>query len=198
MKNFFEVLTHDFFITGSYAVHLYTGKRQYDDIDIAVKEEDLPKVAKELGVECVRSVSTFNKEYAHVKFENYDFGAFIIQDGKRDIDFGIKGCYQRTRKIQIEGKSIRVISPEDLVLVKLMLAREDSIKRDLSDVRLMLEEVDLDLGYLVQKAYGLNLIERLLQVTEKYQIDQIKEILFAQSHFRFYFFKSNQNKLAYL
>lgn len=193
MKNIFNS-NLKFFVTGSYAVHLYTGRRVYNDIDIAVQHQDLVQIAKELSVECKTTVSPFNEEYAYVHYNEYEFGTFEINIGDRIVSFGVRSCYSRAKNFKVGDNQIKVISPEDLILLKLTLAREENGKMDIQDAQLLLETQNLDYGYLCQKAYELGLFAKLDMISKQLKDRNLEEVMNVQTHYRFYFLNKSFSK----
>lgn len=85
---------------------------------------------------------------------------FIMrQDGPYDIL-----AFDRRRRVSIGGETVALISPEDLVVSKLVWARDSGSELQLRDVRNILEMVpDLDRGYVAEWAprLGVRLVEEL-------------------------------------
>jgi hypothetical protein len=140
-------------ITGSTASNFYAVPRMTRDIDIVVeiKKEDASRLTENFKddfyvdpdsiAEAVDKQGMFNvihNEYV-LKVD------FIIRkkSAYRELEFG------RRRRMEMEGIPLWVVSPEDLILSKLVWAKDTSSELHLGDVRNLLGTLkDIDKGYL--------------------------------------------------
>ena len=81
----------------------------------------------------------------------------------KDSEFQ-KSAFKRRKQVRIEGHSVWLISPEDLILAKLLWAQESLSELQLNDVKHVLERKDLDRDYLnrwITKLGLVNLYEKV-------------------------------------
>lgn len=142
-----------YLVSGSVAMNFYAQPRMTRDIDIVVALK-----SKDVG----RFVNLFDKvfyiERETVLEEVLRRGVFNIIHNKYiiKIDFIVQkddefssAVFERRKRIEVDKIKIWVISPEDLVLSKLLWAKDSLSEMQLRDVRNILDVVkDLDLGYI--------------------------------------------------
>lgn len=155
-----------YMITGSMAMAVYATPRMTRDVDIVIQvsDEDAARLAElfrgdfyvdETAVrEAIRSRGMFNIIHNDtiIKFD------FIVRkdDNYRREEF------DRRQSIQLEGQPVDVAAPEDLVLSKLVWAKQSGSELQLSDVRQMLAGIDrLDDEYLNKWSEALGVRELL-------------------------------------
>lgn len=159
-----------YLLSGSFAVSYYGFPRSTHDIDfvIEVKEEDLQnliKAIKELGKsylfnqdEIVQSVKTSSQ-----------FNIYHIDTGIK-IDFWPiknnifeKNKFKKSKEFTFNNQKIKVVSPEDLILTKLLWCKEIKSERHLRDcIGIMKVQGDkLDMNYLIQWANTLKIKDLL-------------------------------------
>lgn len=156
-----------YMITGSMATNYYSVPRMTRDIDIVVEleGENIGKlynlfkddfyIDEEMIKDAVRREDTFNVIHNDtiVKVD------FIIRKKSeyRELEFS------RQREANIEGVSMRIAAPEDMILSKLYWAKDSRSEMQLKDVRTMLDHVEeLDTEYIkkwieklgLQEIYG--------------------------------------------
>lgn len=154
-----------YMLTGGIAVSLWTKPRATANIDIAVllEEKDLPQFIK-----LVKEEGFIILEEKPMKFKRATLFRMLIktEDGTfipvnlvlSDTDYRRKAI-QRKRKIEVRGKGIWIISPEDLILAKLLSGRE----QDILDAKLIvkMQKKSLDISYLRDYAKRLNLTKSI-------------------------------------
>ncbi|MBI5166540.1 MAG: hypothetical protein HY998_02200 [candidate division NC10 bacterium] len=87
---------------------------------------------------------------------------FIV---RKDTDYRQEE-FRRRRRVPVEDVEVAFVSPEDLILSKLVWARESRSDIQLADVRNLLANVeDLDRKYLKEWAGRLGLEETLREMT---------------------------------
>lgn len=142
-----------YMITGSIAANFYTVPRMTRDIDIVIELnaqkidqvyeafEDEFYIDKDVIAEAVERQSTFN---------------IIHNETLVKVDFMVRNEseyqrleFNRRRSVVVEEVPLSIISPEDLVISKLLWAKESRSEVQLNDVRNVLEDVkDIDEEYL--------------------------------------------------
>ena len=160
-----------YMITGSIAANFYTVPRMTRDIDIVVElfegdtgrfiplfEEDYylePQTVRE----AVKSKGMFNlihEEYI-IKID------FVV---RKDTPYRRRE-FSRRKKVTVDDQDLFVVSPEDLILSKLVWAKDSRSEVQLSDVRNLLKDVKgLNRSYLTRWAKALA-IESLYREVSK-------------------------------
>lgn len=142
-----------YMITGSIAANLYAVPRMTRDIDIVieVKREDANRLLEifkddfyiDMGsvTEAIEKRGMFNIIHNEYVFK-IDF--IIRKDSPyRELEF------KRQQNVQIEGVEISVVSIEDLILSKLVWARDSLSETQLGDAGNLLETAkNIDMRYL--------------------------------------------------
>lgn len=142
-----------YMITGSMAMAVYAAPRMTRDVDIVIQvsDEDADSMVElfrgdfyidETAVrEAIRSRGMFNiiHDETIIKFD------FIV---RKDEEYR-REEFNRRLPVEIDGQSIDVAAPEDLVLSKLVWAKQSGSELQLRDVRQLLAGMDrLDDEYL--------------------------------------------------
>lgn len=157
-----EQIRVPYFISGSMAANYYTVPRMTRDIDIVL---ELKLSHLKLFIESFRN--DFYVEEESIKGEVYRGGMFnLIHKGYAfKVDFIIRketefqdACFQRRREVRLEDYAAWMISREDLVIAKLLWAKDSLSELQLRDVRnLLLTAGNLDTAYLEQWVTRLSL-----------------------------------------
>ena len=160
-----------YMVSGSIASNYYSVPRMTRDIDIVV---ELKQTDIENFVELFRSDFYIDTEM--VTSEVLRRGMFNIIQNQYvvKIDFIIKKSlpYQETaflrrRQVLIEQTPMWFISAEDLVISKLLWAKDSHSEMQLKDARNLIKTVDgLDLGYIDNWAEQLGLDDLLKEVKQ--------------------------------
>ena len=143
----------NYIISGSIAANYYTVPRMTRDIDIVIelKNADIENfiqnfqqdfyVDHEIIKNEVRSRGMFNlihKEYA-LKVD------FIVH---KNSEFQ-ESSFLRKKKVVVDGISVWIISPEDLIIAKLLWAKDSYSELQLNDISNLMKTVDsLDKSYI--------------------------------------------------
>ncbi|MDI6761176.1 MAG: nucleotidyltransferase [Candidatus Brocadiaceae bacterium] len=145
-----------YMVTGSIALNFYSVPRMTRDIDLVI-ELSLPEVD--------RFCNLFSKDF----YLNKEAGVFnlIHNESIVKVDFIVRkeGEYhreefRRRRPVNLEGTTLFLVSPEDLILSKLLWARDTDSEVQLRDVRNLLHSLkDLDRPYLQRQSLSLGLGE---------------------------------------
>jgi predicted nucleotidyltransferase len=155
-----------YMITGSMALAVYAVPRMTRDVDFVIecRPEDSERVAGLFEADCyvdrsaVRNAAVTRSTFNIIHNASLLKADFIVRKDEkyRKIEF------ERRRKIDIEGTLLSVVAPEDLVLSKLVWAREGESELQLRDARSVLKAaVNLDQQYLQTWATALH-VEDLL------------------------------------
>lgn len=161
-----EQLKNDYFVTGGFAVSVWGRPRSTFDVDIviALKETDVPVFAKAmraLGEHVYIDEDMMRDEIRR----GGEFNVIDPTSGLK-IDFFIMKDDQfsrmqniRKRQINIDQQIIYFVSPEDLILSKLVWAKKSGSQRQLSDVKSVREMMkdELDWGYISEWTKKLNI-----------------------------------------
>lgn len=142
-----------YMLTGSFAANFYTIPRMTRDIDIVMEVTDCSVekleqifdnefyIEKTAIIDAIKYQGIFNIIHQPTVFK-VDF--IIRKDSPyRRIEF------QRRIRLQLEGQSIWIVSPEDLIISKLIWAKDTLSEKQLTDIRNLLANLkSLDLDYL--------------------------------------------------
>jgi len=157
-------------VTGSTASNLYAEPRMTRDLDVVI----------ELGPERVDEfVGLFGGDFyidgETARSETASRGMFNVIDNARmvKIDFILRkageyhdAAFARRRQGELEGTAFWVISPEDLVLAKLMWAKPSHSEMQLKDARnVLLAQPGIDRAYLDEWAAKLGVADLLEEVS---------------------------------
>jgi len=164
-----EEAEFDYMLTGSMALNHYAQPRMTRDIDmvIALVLRDLENLPSIFGSEFY-----FSPEAAREAILNQSCFNVIHQESLIKIDFMIRkredyrlAEFARRRRIEIAGRSLWIVSKEDLILSKLDWARQSQSERQLSDVENLLA-TEADMEYLKTWSQKLNLTDMLTRVSQ--------------------------------
>jgi hypothetical protein len=158
----------EYMMTGSMAMAIYSTPRMTRDIDLIVQ----------IGVIDIRKiVDLFKDDFfideAGVRQAVSNQGMFNIihNDSIVKADFIVRKNeeyrieeFSRKRSIDLEGVSISVVAPEDLIISKLIWARHSGSDFQIRDVRqLIMTLTDLDKKYIEKWSRRLGVYESLVR-----------------------------------
>lgn len=160
-----------YMVTGSIAAGHYGHPRMTRDIDIVVQVEpvDGPRLAAALGDEFAA-----DSEMIGAAISRHSLFNVIHREAVVTVDFVIRknSAYRieefgRRRLVEIDGHPLWMVTPEDLVLSKLVWARDSHSELQLRDVRSVLrfQQATLDRAYLNRWALSLS-VDHLLREVE--------------------------------
>lgn len=142
-----------YMISGSVAANYYTVPRMTRDIDIIIelKNEDIDKFICLFKNDFYVDKEMVKKEVSRQGMFNLIHSQYVIK-----IDFIIRkesefqdAAFSRRKKVSIKNKPMWFISEEDLILAKLLWAKDSYSEMQLKDVRNLLETAeDLDRVYI--------------------------------------------------
>ena len=171
----FEKLDIPYIITGGMAVSVWGRPRFTADIDIVVEllpqninllSEELLKIDKDVYVseeaikEALKRRSEFN--FIHPQSQlKVDF--WIVKDefNKQEI--------KRAIPKKIEGKKVNFVSPEDLILSKLLWYQQSESTRQLEDIKSVLKISKVNMNFvkkLAEKHGTIEVLNKLLKKVE--------------------------------
>jgi hypothetical protein len=138
------------------AAHLYGNRRPIQDVDVLVTQGRLPDVVRQLQSQ--NRVVQFDGQrilWRGIKF----FDDLTIRKAGTTYPFVFdQQMSQRLRRLSLLGSLVPVISPEDVVLHKLLLGRgTDQGKHDHADAAGIIRRQQLDLDYLRYRAQTMRL-----------------------------------------
>ena len=151
-----------YMVTGSVAANFYTTPRMTRDIDIIV---ELEQKRSETLVSLFSKDFVVDRELIESAIRRKAMFNIIHREGVLKIDFIVRKDtefrrleFERRRYIEFEGIGINVVSPEDLILSKLSLAKESGSEMQINDVKNLMRTVsDLDRDYIEKWVESLGL-----------------------------------------
>ncbi len=159
-----------YMVTGSMALNYYAAPRMTRDIDIVAElsEQDVDRVVglfqdgfyidREMMQRAVTEKALFNMIHR----------AYVVKVDlvvRKDSEYR-REEFARRRQVSIEGHSVFIVAPEDLILSKLIWAKDSRSEVQLNDVRNLLAAVrDLDKDYLARWADRLSLASLYREVS---------------------------------
>jgi len=143
----------NYMISGSIAVNYYTIPRMTRDIDVVIelKQGDIDKFVGLFEDDFYINRETVANEVSREGMFNLIYNQYVFK-----IDFIIKksseyqqGAFSRRKQVLIEQSPMWFVSAEDLVISKLVWAKDSHSEMQLKDIRNLIETVDnLDLKYI--------------------------------------------------
>ena len=144
-----------YLITGGIAVTVWGRPRATFDIDIVVelKEPKISSLVKSL--KALSKAGYINEEAAKTALKEKGEFNFIHPQTGLKVDFWVvkntifsTGEFKRKIAKKIRGEKIYFISPEDLILEKLLWHKDSSSSRQLEDIKSILKISKVDLKYI--------------------------------------------------
>jgi hypothetical protein len=137
------------------AAHLYGDRRPIQDVDILVVPGQLPEVVRLL-----------QQQHKAVQFDGQRilwrgikvFDDLTVRRNGAAFPFTFdEAMIKRLRRMPLLGANVAVLSPEDVLLHKVVMARgTDQNKHDLPDAAGIVRRQKLDLDYLRQRMQSMN------------------------------------------
>ena len=150
-----------YMITGSVAANFYAVPRMTRDIDIVVELSD-----RDIGkfVLAFEKDHYFEPETVRQAVKNTGMFNLIHDQYLFKVDFVVRKEtpyrrreFSRRKKISVDGQDLYVVAPEDLILSKLVWAKDSKSEIQLGDVRNLLQTAKgLDRRYLTRWAKQLS------------------------------------------
>lgn len=141
------------------AVELYSGRKIVSDIDIVIKHEDIDRLKKMFFIKETKQKNSHGSfrslKYNRNRIEFTCFDNINRHNKKYSFEANatrLKNC----RKFLIDKTLIQVISPEELIVLKLLLDRNKKGKHDREDVSLVFQKTRINTAKLIFTArkYG--------------------------------------------
>ncbi|MBI3631531.1 MAG: nucleotidyltransferase [Candidatus Staskawiczbacteria bacterium] len=154
ISNILDGLKIPYIITGGMAVSVWGRPRFTADIDIVVQllSKNTNSLAKEL-LKLDKDVYVSEEAMLEALKNNGEFN-FIDPNSQLKVDFWVVDDTFNKQKIQravikkIGGKKINFISPEDLILSKLLWHKDSNSTKQLDDIKSVLAISKIDFKYL--------------------------------------------------
>lgn len=161
-----------YMVTGSMAMNFYATPRMTRDIDLVVelREADVVRV-----VDLFQSEYYIDRDMVEQAIKNRSMFNMIHNDVVVKVDCVVRKDseyrqeeFSRRRTVNLDGESVAVVTPEDLILSKLEWAKNSRSSMQLDDVRNVLRSVKtLDRVYLKRWADHLGLAALYQEVTRE-------------------------------
>lgn len=156
-------------ISGSVAMNYYTVPRMTRDIDIVVElnPEDVDRFIRLFQKDFYIDEEMVKKSIKKKSLFNIIHNKYVFK-----IDFIVKGkskfqniSLSRRKKVLIDDNLMWFISAEDLILAKLLWAKESYSELQLSDIKNLFEGVrSLDKRYIKENVFDMGLEEILRKI----------------------------------
>lgn len=151
-----------YMLTGSMAANFYAVPRMTRDIDVVI---EIQKVDTDRLLTAFQKDFYIDRDSITEAIETQGMFNIIHSQSVFKVDFIIRKDssyrrteFQRRRRMKIEGISLWVVAPEDLILSKLFWAKESLSELQLGDVRNLFRTLkDMDWDYLEKWVRSLGL-----------------------------------------
>ena len=155
-----------YMITGSVALSLYATPRMTRDIDfvIELRPEEAGSLVAQFEADCYVDADAVRRAVAARGMFNIIHNEWITKADfvvRKDTSYR-KVEFDRRRTLEIGGRSIQVVAPEDLILSKLCWSKQSPSEQQERDVRTLLGcGTPLDIAYLSDWARKLGVQDAL-------------------------------------
>jgi len=160
----------EYMLTGSMAMALYTQPRMTRDIDIVIKiqPEDAKKIARLFEDDFYVDEESVKKAAVKKGMFNIIHNEAIVKVDfmvRKDTGYRIEE-FKRRQKFKIDNTGVYAVSPEDLILSKLLWIRESGSELQRRDVKLLLDTCVLEDEYLEKWSVKLGVAELLREIKD--------------------------------
>jgi hypothetical protein len=144
-----------YMLVGSVAANYYSTPRMTRDIDIVVdlRPQDAARFTGLFEKDCYVDGRTVRAEIERRGMFNVIYNPYVLKIDfiiSKDSEFHVSALSRR-KEVSIEGQPVSLIAAEDLVISKLLWAKESLSEMQLGDVHNLLMTVkDLDAAYVDQ------------------------------------------------
>jgi len=160
-----------YMLSGSMAMNYYAQPRMTRDIDIVVELDlaGVDRLASLFVSDCYCDVDMIREAVRHQGMFNIIHDATVVK-----VDFVVRKdspyrrCeFDRRRRVSVADVSLWMVTAEDLILSKLVWAKDTNSSLQMGDVRNLVTTVpELDWGYLERWAEGLSVASLLAKVRQ--------------------------------
>jgi hypothetical protein len=162
-----------YMITGSFAANFYAIPRMTRDLDVVI---EVQRTDAKLLFQIFQNEFYIDQNSILEAIEHQGMFNIIHNDSVFKIDFIIRKDsnyreieFKRKQKIELDGVSIWVVAPEDLIISKLAWAKESFSEMQLGDIRNLFRTIKtLDRNYIDKWVKNLE----LNQVYEKANVNE--------------------------
>ena len=164
-------------VTGAMAMAIYSIPRMTRDIDLIIDilPANVEKLVQLFADDCYIDEESVRDAVCERDMFNIIHNQWIVKADfiiRKDEVYRLKK-FTRRQKVNIEGTDIFVVTPEDLILLKLVWSKDFQSALQLRDVRQMLDDIlTLDLKYVEQWAITLGVEKLLKKVKENERYEQ--------------------------
>jgi hypothetical protein len=147
----------EYMFTGSIAMVFYATPRMTRDIDLVVRllPADAQKLIDLFAADCYIDPTSVRRAIAHAGTFNIISNELILKADfivRKNDEFRLLE-FSRRQSVELDDCRIFLVTPEDLILSKLLWGKDSDSELQLRDVRNLLASVpDLDRGYLIEWA----------------------------------------------
>lgn len=167
-----DQLNIDYMLTGSFALQMYGESRMTRDIDIVIELSEaqasqmLPVFSKDFYIapELIQLAMQDGSMFNIIHFKPMLKVDFIL---KKNIALH-QSQFNRRKKITVLDYPVNVISPDDLIIAKLLWAKDTRSPMQIEDIRLLLKDraAGLDTDYIQRWVAELGLETILAEVRQ--------------------------------
>ncbi len=142
-----------YMMTGSMAMAIYAIPRMTRDIDIVLEiyKKDICSIVSLFQDDCYVDADTINEAISNRSMFNIIHNGWIVKADfiiRKEEEYR-KREFERRRKVDLEGLEIYLVTPEDLILSKLVWSEGGISGLQLNDVRQIVSSVkELDWEYM--------------------------------------------------
>lgn len=162
-----------YFVTGGFAVAVLAKPRFTADIDIVIKlpEEKISEIIKHLKL-TGKNVYVPDEEVIRETVKQTGEFNFIHPQTGLKVDFWIKRYpFEKFENVvvkKIDGQKVNFISPENLILSKLIWYKEGQGAKQLEDIKSLLEIAKPNLNYIKNWAKKQSILKILEEIMKDY------------------------------
>jgi hypothetical protein len=149
-----DELKIDYYVTGGFAITIWGKPRFTADIDIVIKMAEFHGGIFADKIQAIFPTGYIDKSQIKSALKSIGQFNFIEPGSGLKMDFYItkqndfeKECFKRSKAEDL-GYQIKIISPENLILSKLIWYREAQSDRHLEDIKSVLDTRNIDQKYL--------------------------------------------------